>query len=98
MKKINPDTDRFRLIQLWLHIHCAIGYCIKRHIMSDKSADHQKTVDHIKEILEYSFPNEMLWFGGDELLQVWAYECSHRESYNNCENYLKKQGIRRAFP
>jgi hypothetical protein len=70
MTKVHPDTDRFQLIQLWLLIHCAIGYCIKRFIKSNKPDGRHKTKHHTIETLEHCFPKENIWFDRNELLLV----------------------------
>lgn len=95
---MNPDTDRFWMIQLWLHIHCSVGYFIKRCISSGTYADDQAVAQILQNYLDHCFDGKILGFDGAELLDVWKYECSHEESYHACEEYLNKQRIRRRFP
>lgn len=97
MEKINPDSERFWLIQLWLHIHYEIGHLIRWRVLCCRCYGVPMPPEYVTDILIQKFPNTTLWFSGDELLQVWEYECQHPEIHDNCEEYLKKQEIKRTF-
>ena len=91
---ITPDDPRFYLIQLWLHTHNVEDY-IDLLSYDSVSNGKQEHGDEVLAAIKDIFPDEDIWFSGEELIQVACYDCDNPELHEKCAEYVRKQGIKK---
>ena len=91
---ITPDDPRFYLIQLWLHTHNVEDY-INLLGYDTVSNGKQAHGDEVLSAIKAIFPDENIWFTGEELIQVACYDCDNPELHNKCAEYIKDQDIKK---